>query len=114
MVVLGFQRCVQRRGCRSCGINAYYLVQGRVKVDRAVVDAHLMPKSMVWMLMICSFWYRLVELSDVETFLTYEVVAAEDPLLVSGAIHTIRLRRITDDNTTFVEWTTVCISYPRL
>ena len=38
---------------------------------------------------------------------TYELVSSEDPLPVTSAIHTIRLRRITNNNTTFVEWTTV-------
>ncbi len=73
---------------------------------------------------------RLSELSDIDSFLvrslsvreerregseltmlclqTYEVVSSEDPLPVTSAIHTIRLRRITSNNTTFVEWTTVC------
>lgn len=50
---------------------------------------------------------RLVELSDIDTFLTYEVISAKDSLLVAGAVHTIRLRRISNNNTTFVEWITV-------
>eukprot|EP00292_Cryptomonas_paramecium_P024198 CAMPEP_0113661852 /NCGR_PEP_ID=MMETSP0038_2-20120614/221_1 /TAXON_ID=2898 /ORGANISM="Cryptomonas paramecium" /LENGTH=143 /DNA_ID=CAMNT_0000576623 /DNA_START=49 /DNA_END=480 /DNA_ORIENTATION=+ /assembly_acc=CAM_ASM_000170 len=48
---------------------------------------------------------KLSELSDTDTFLTYELVSSEEPLQVTSAIHTIRLRRITADNTTLVEWT---------
>ncbi|KAI3647778.1 hypothetical protein MP228_007999 [Amoeboaphelidium protococcarum] len=47
---------------------------------------------------------RVLELSDVENFVTYEVVSSEPAVQVSSAIHTIRLRRVTADDSTFVEW----------
>lgn len=41
--------------------------------------------------------YKVLELSDLEHFITYDVIACEPPVSVSSAIHTINLRRITND-----------------
>mmetsp|Transcript_2333 Transcript_2333/g.7092 ORF Transcript_2333/g.7092 Transcript_2333/m.7092 type:complete len:118 (+) Transcript_2333:167-520(+) len=46
------------------------------------------------------------ELSDIEHFVTWEVVSSDEALPVSSTIHTIRVRRITASNETFVEWST--------
>ncbi|KAL7750599.1 hypothetical protein RI367_003941 [Sorochytrium milnesiophthora] len=48
--------------------------------------------------------FKLLELSDLEYFATYEVIESTPAVTYSSAVHTIRLRRITKDNTTFVEW----------
>ena len=49
---------------------------------------------------------RLCELSDLDTFLSYELVSSEDPLTVSGAIHAIRLKKVTSTNQCYIEWDT--------
>lgn len=38
---------------------------------------------------------KLLELSDLEHFLTYDLVDSEPSVKVMSAIHTIRLRRVT-------------------
>jgi len=49
---------------------------------------------------------RLLELSETRHEVTWELVSSEPPTRVLSSIHTVRLRRITESNTTFVEWTT--------
>jgi hypothetical protein len=49
---------------------------------------------------------QLVEMSDIDTFLTYEVVASSEALKAMSAVHTLRVRRVTATSQTFVEWTT--------
>lgn len=49
---------------------------------------------------------KLVELSDIHTTLTYEVIMSEPPLPVMSMLNTIQLRRVSENNTTFVEWVT--------
>lgn len=48
---------------------------------------------------------KVVELSDLEYFVTYDLIASEPAVNVTSAIHTIRLHEVTHDNTTFIEWT---------
>ncbi|TPX74404.1 hypothetical protein CcCBS67573_g04313 [Chytriomyces confervae] len=48
--------------------------------------------------------YQIRELSDLEHFVTYEVIESSVPTLVLAAYHTIRLRKVTHDNTTFVDF----------
>lgn len=40
---------------------------------------------------------KLVELSDIEYFLTYDVISSEPAVTVTSAVHTLKLRRITFD-----------------
>ncbi|KAI8904496.1 hypothetical protein DFJ77DRAFT_480430 [Powellomyces hirtus] len=48
--------------------------------------------------------YQIVELSDLAFFLTYELIESTPAVASSAAIHTIRLRKVTHDNSTLVEW----------
>jgi hypothetical protein len=48
---------------------------------------------------------RLLELSDAQNFVSWEVFESVPALTYSGAIHTIKLRRVTEDNHTFVQFT---------
>ncbi|KAI8899974.1 hypothetical protein BC833DRAFT_583540 [Globomyces pollinis-pini] len=47
---------------------------------------------------------KVVELSDLQYFITYDVIESNPPVTMMSAIHTIRLRRISHDNTTLIEW----------
>lgn len=49
---------------------------------------------------------RLMEISDINNCLIYEVISAKPELEVTSIMGTIRLMRVTDTNQTFVEWTT--------
>jgi len=49
---------------------------------------------------------RLLELSDQRNELSWEVVSSEPAISVLSVIHTVRLRRVTETNKTFIEWTT--------
>jgi len=48
---------------------------------------------------------RLLELSDAQNFVSWEVFESTPPLTYSSAIHTVKLRRVTEDNHTFVQFT---------
>jgi len=48
---------------------------------------------------------KLVELSDAQRFVTWEVIDSVPALTYSSAIHTIKLRRVTEDGHTFIEFT---------
>ncbi|KAI9140995.1 hypothetical protein BKA69DRAFT_1076619 [Paraphysoderma sedebokerense] len=48
--------------------------------------------------------YKLLELSDLEYYVTYDVIESNPAVTYSSAIHTLKLRRVTKDNTTFAEW----------
>ncbi|KAI8616073.1 hypothetical protein BC830DRAFT_1228559 [Chytriomyces sp. MP71] len=48
--------------------------------------------------------YQIREISDLEHFVTYEVIESSVPTLVLAAYHTIRLRKVTHDNSTFVDF----------
>ncbi|KAJ3079872.1 hypothetical protein HK102_003462 [Quaeritorhiza haematococci] len=50
--------------------------------------------------------FRVLEISDLEHFITYEVIESNPPAEVLAAIHTLRLKKVTHDNSTFVEWVT--------
>jgi len=47
---------------------------------------------------------KLLELSDAQRFLTWEVIESVPAISYSGAIHTIQLRRVTEDAHTFIEF----------
>ncbi|KAK3811321.1 MAG: hypothetical protein J3Q66DRAFT_351561 [Benniella sp.] len=47
---------------------------------------------------------KIVELSDLAHFVTFDFIEAQPPVDFMSAIHTITLRRVTANNTTFVEW----------
>ncbi|KAI9324643.1 hypothetical protein DFJ73DRAFT_233443 [Zopfochytrium polystomum] len=47
--------------------------------------------------------HRILELSDLNTSLSYEIFASNPPAKVMGAVHTITLRPVTHDGTTLVE-----------
>jgi len=48
---------------------------------------------------------KLQELSDAQRFVTWEVVASDPPVTYSSVIHTVKLRRVTEDGHTFIEFT---------
>jgi len=48
---------------------------------------------------------KLIELSEAHYFLTYDVISSEPALTYSGATHTIKLRRVTEEPHTFVQFT---------
>jgi nucleoside-diphosphate kinase len=48
---------------------------------------------------------KLVELSDASTTLTYELIESTPAVKYLSAVHTWKLRRITHDNTTLIEFT---------
>jgi len=49
---------------------------------------------------------RILEISDIRRTIGYEVVSAEPAHSVSSILGLIHLKPVTEDNTTFVEWTT--------
>ncbi|KAJ2722065.1 hypothetical protein GGI07_003552 [Coemansia sp. Benny D115] len=49
--------------------------------------------------------YRLVEFSELNNSLTYEIVESEPSINVLSATHRIRVYPVTQDNTAFVQWT---------
>ena len=53
-----------------------------------------------------SWTVRVVELSDLNYCIVYEVVEAEPPAHVASIINTIRLQRVTDTHETFLLWST--------
>lgn len=48
--------------------------------------------------------YQIVELSDLHHSVTYELIESDPAVEMSAALHTIRLFRVTHDNTTYVEF----------
>ena len=55
-------------------------------------------------------WKVLItEISDLNHFISYELVEAEPPLGTSSLQATISMKRVTDENHTFVSW--VCFIY---
>jgi hypothetical protein len=44
--------------------------------------------------------------SNIHTSITFEVISSEPAAVVTSVVHTIKLRRITSSNSTFVEWVT--------
>jgi len=53
----------------------------------------------------------ITELSDINHFISYEIVEAEPPLGTSSLQATIKLSRVTDENHTFVAWVIYLIVY---
>jgi len=49
---------------------------------------------------------RIVELSDKQHFITWEVVEVNPPVGVSAVINKIKLSRVTDCDGTFMSWAT--------
>ncbi|KNC77137.1 hypothetical protein SARC_10396 [Sphaeroforma arctica JP610] len=47
---------------------------------------------------------KILEISDYLHTLTYELVSSEPAISVMSAIHTIKLNKVTVDNSTFCEW----------
>jgi len=47
---------------------------------------------------------KLLELSDAQRFVTWELIESVPPISYSGVIHTIQLRRVTEDAHTFIEF----------
>ncbi|TPX37476.1 hypothetical protein SmJEL517_g00563 [Synchytrium microbalum] len=50
--------------------------------------------------------WKLLELSDLDHFVTWEIVDSEPSIAIMAASNTIKLRRVTHDNSTFIEWST--------
>jgi len=48
----------------------------------------------------------LLELSDIRNEISWEIISSEPAISVLSQIHSVRLRRVTETNKTFVEWTT--------
>jgi len=49
---------------------------------------------------------RLLELSDARHSVTWELLQSEPEAKTMGVIHTVRLRRVTSDESTYIEWKT--------
>ncbi|KAG0305526.1 hypothetical protein BGZ98_004006 [Dissophora globulifera] len=47
---------------------------------------------------------KIVELSDLAHFVSFDFIEAQPPVEFMSALHTITLRKVTANNTTFVEW----------
>ncbi|KAG0233076.1 hypothetical protein BGW42_006566 [Actinomortierella wolfii] len=47
---------------------------------------------------------KIVELSDLGHFLSFDFIQSEPAVGYMSALHTIHLRKVTHNNTTFVEW----------
>ncbi|KAG0333609.1 hypothetical protein BG004_000764 [Podila humilis] len=47
---------------------------------------------------------KVVELSDLAHFVSFDFIQANPPVEFMSALHTISLRKVTAHNTTFVEW----------
>lgn len=52
------------------------------------------------------FVFRLVELSDIQHTVSYELIETDATVNVSGVLHTIQLTEITETAETFISWTT--------
>lgn len=52
------------------------------------------------------FVFRLVELSDIQHTVSYELIETDSTVNVSGVLHTIQLTEITETAETFISWTT--------
>ena len=46
------------------------------------------------------------ELSSIQHSVTFEVIDCNPASTVTSTVHTIALKKVTTDNTTFIEWTT--------
>jgi len=48
---------------------------------------------------------RLVELSDSQRYVTWEVIESTPAVTYSSVVHTVRVRRVTENNSSYVEFT---------
>ena len=54
-----------------------------------------------------SAWtYVLVELSDLHRLVTWELICADPPVSFSSSVNTIKVKRVTASDQTFVQWST--------
>ncbi|KAJ1672197.1 hypothetical protein EV182_007255 [Spiromyces aspiralis] len=49
--------------------------------------------------------YKVVEYSELEHAVTYELIESNPPTRATSALYTIQVRPVTSNNTSFVEWT---------
>jgi len=49
---------------------------------------------------------RIVELSELHHFISWELLAATPSIHVTSVVNTIKLQRITECNSTFISWET--------
>jgi len=49
---------------------------------------------------------RIAEISDATHSISWEMVESQPAVPIMSVIHTIKLRRVTENNTTFIEWIT--------
>eukprot|EP00127_Corallochytrium_limacisporum_P001888 Clim_evm43s88 gene=Clim_evmTU43s88 len=49
---------------------------------------------------------KVIEVSELEYYVTYEVISSEPALKVMSSVSTMRLYRVSETNQTFMEWTT--------
>ena len=52
------------------------------------------------------FVFRLVELSDIQRAVSYELIETDAALNVSSVLHTIHLHEVTETDETYISWTT--------
>eukprot|EP01015_Nassula_variabilis_P028978 TRINITY_DN6133_c0_g1_i2.p1 TRINITY_DN6133_c0_g1~~TRINITY_DN6133_c0_g1_i2.p1 ORF type:complete len:175 (+),score=30.39 TRINITY_DN6133_c0_g1_i2:64-588(+) len=50
--------------------------------------------------------FKILEISDLHYFVTFEAISADPPTQATSIMSTIHLRRVTEDNTTFLTYTT--------
>mmetsp|Transcript_53517 Transcript_53517/g.61407 ORF Transcript_53517/g.61407 Transcript_53517/m.61407 type:complete len:149 (+) Transcript_53517:68-514(+) len=50
--------------------------------------------------------YRINEISDLNHYISFELVEAEPKATVTSIHHSIKLMRVTDDNSTYIRWET--------
>ena len=51
--------------------------------------------------------FRILEISELHAFITYELVIAEPPIEATSVESSIKLFKVTDENHTFVMWETI-------
>jgi hypothetical protein len=52
------------------------------------------------------FVFRVVEISDVQRHVSYELIETDAAVNVSSILHTIQLHEVTETNETFITWVT--------
>lgn len=53
---------------------------------------------------------KITELSDIHHYVSYEVIDTEPQIKTSSMEATIKLYRVTDNNTTFIAWVNISIA----
>ena len=51
--------------------------------------------------------FKILEISELHAFITYELVMAEPPIDASSVLSSIKLHKVTDENHTFVIWESI-------